>query len=221
MTSRYLDDKQKRILRKYFPFYKKLSHTPQRIFEQKLLHFYYSKKYERVDGQEIFGRMKLFVSAYAAQVSLGFREYGFSHIDKVVIHPASFTLEDKEVVFCWKLEQNGTLHLSWKDFFEQLNKEVVLPIGLQIMACAIKKFDNESLKDQVFESRYLLYHQLSLSDPNALVRSLFKEEDFVCKEDFLEACLKNYLSYPVELKNNFPDLFKKLDKLLYSQIRLS
>lgn len=221
VTSRYLDEKQKRILRKYFPFYKKLSHNLQRIFEQKLLYFYYSKKYERADGQAIYGRMKLFISAYAAQVSLGFREYGFTHIHKVVIHPASFTLDGKEHVSCWELESDGTLHLSWKDFFEQLNKAVVLPMGLQIMAYAIKKGENESIKAQIFESRYLLYHQLALSAPNALVRSLFKEEDFVCKEDFLEACLKNYLSYPIELKNNFPCLFKKLDKLLYSQITLS
>jgi hypothetical protein len=219
-TSRYLDEKQKRILRRLFPFYKKLSPELQRIFEKKLLYFYFTKKYERADGQIMYERMKLFVSAYAAQVSLGFREYGFSHIHKVIIYPTTFKLQGKEEDFCWQLDANGILHLSWKDFFEQLKKEVVLPIGLQIMAHAIKG-ENEAIKDQIFESRFLLYHQMSLSDPNALVWSLFEGKDFGSKEDFLEACLKNYLCYPMELKNSFPDLFRKLDKLLYSQLKLS
>jgi hypothetical protein len=98
---------------------------------------------------------------------------------------------------------------------------VLLPIGLQIMAHAIKKDQNERLKDQIFQTRVLLFRQIPATDPHALVRPLFEEDDFKTREDFLEACLKNYLCHPIELKNNFPDLFRKLDKLLYSQIKVS
>jgi len=102
-----------------------------------------------------------------------------------------------------------------------MKREVMLPLGLEIMAYAIKKDENESLKEQIFQTRTLLFRLMPATDPNALVRPLFEEADFKTREDFLEACLKNYLSHPVELKNNFPDLFRKLDQLLYSQIKLT
>lgn len=220
-TSRHLDLKQKKILKQYFPFYRKLSPGLQRVFEQKLLFFFYAKKYEAAEGIELFDRMKLFISAYAAQVSLGFREYGFSYIDKVIVHPDRFSLQGAKKDLCWDLDAENNLHLSWKDFFDQLNKEVVLPMGLEIMAHAIKKSGNEMLMDRIFQSRFLLFHQISASENNASVRALFSEDDLKCRENFMEACLKNYLSYPLELKNSFPDLFRQLDLLLYSQIRLS
>lgn len=220
-TSKYLDVKQKKILKQYFPFYRKLSPGLQRIFEQKLLFFFFAKKYEAADGIELLDRMKLFISAYAAQVSLGFREYGFLHIEKVIIHPDKFSLQGSKNELCWELDGESALHVSWKDFFDQLKKEVVLPIGLEIMAHAIKKSGNELLMDRIFQSRYLLFHQLSTAENNASVRDLFSEDDLLCREDFMEACLKNYLSSPLELKNNFPGLFRQLDILLYSQIRVS
>lgn len=220
-SSKHLDEKQRKILKHFFPFYNKLSPFLQRRFEQKLLYFYYTKRYETTKGLEIFDRMKLFISAYAAQVSLGFRSYGFSHIEKVVIYPEKFYSEKRKMNVRWELDDQKTLHLSWKDFFEQMRKEVMLPIGLQIMAHAIKKDQNERLKDQIFQTRTLLFRQIPATDPNALVRPMFEEDDFRTREDFLEACLKNYLSHPIELKNNFPDLFRKLDQLLYSQIKVS
>jgi hypothetical protein len=94
-------------------------------------------------------------------------------------------------------------------------------VGLEIMAYAIKKDDNELIKDQIYSTRSLLFQQIYSSVPAAAVRQLFAEEDLLSREDFMEACIKNYFSCPMELKNNFPDLFKKIDQLLFSQIRLN
>lgn len=219
VTAKFLGEKQKVILRRYFSYYNKLSPKLQRVFEQKLLYFYYTKEYETTSGLILHDRMKLFISAYAAQVSLGFRGYGFSHINKIKIYPYKFYSSTTKATSCWELDEEGTLHLSWKDFFSQLRREVLLPIGLEIMAHAIKKDDNELIKNQVFSTRTLLFQQLSASASNTSVRQLFEDGDLLSKEDFLEACIKNYFSYPTELKNNFPDLFKEIDKLLFSQMR--
>lgn len=220
VTAKFMDEKQKILLKRYFGYYNKLSPNLQRVFEQKLLYFYYTKEYQTVLELELHERMKLFISAYAAQVSLGFKNYGFSHIYKIRIYPGKFYSHTKQEVSCWELDSEGVLHLSWKDFFGQMRREVVLPLGLEIMAHAIKKDENELLKDQIYSSRNLLFQQLSGSDPSAAVRELFAEDDLLSREDFMEACIKNYFGCPAELKNNFPDLFKKIDKLLFSQLRL-
>lgn len=219
VTSRSLNEKQKKILKKYFPFYNKLSHRLQRLFEQKLLFFYYMKQYAGVEGAEVHDRMKLLVSAYAAQVSLGFKDYGFSHINRVKIYPFQFYSLKKRVLVSWELDEEGTLHLSWKDFFRQVREEIVRPIGLEIMAFAIKK-DKSTIKEDIYHNRGLLFHQMPSSDTGGSLSALFRDEDFRSKEDFLEACITNYFSHPTELKNNHPDLFRKLDKLLYSEVSL-
>lgn len=221
VTSKFLDEKQKRTLKRYFGFYNKLSPYLQRVFEQKLLYFYYTKQYETVHGLVLHERMKLFLSAYAAQVSLGFKEFGFSHIYKIRIYPGKFYSNTSKEVSCWELDNEGTLHLSWKDFFSQMRREVILPIGLEIMAHAIKKDNHEELKDQIFSSRTMLFQKASTNDPEQRIKALFSEEDLLSKEDFMEACIKNYHSFPTELKNNFPDLFKKIDQLMFAQMGLS
>src|SRR5690606_28108138 len=121
-----------------------------RIFEQKLLYFYYTKKYEPREGLHMHDRMKLFISAYAAQVSLGFKGYGFSHIEKVLIYPEKFLSGKVPRYVAWELDEARTLHLSWADFFDQMKKDVKLPVGMQIMAHAIKKDENERIKKQIY-----------------------------------------------------------------------
>jgi hypothetical protein len=220
MTSKYLDERQKRILKRFFPFYNKLSPSLQRLFEQKLLYFYYMKEYEGAYALQVDDRMKLFVSAYAAQISLGFRGFGFSHIYKVKVYSQKFESAELGILVSWNLDSEGTLHISWTDFFIQLKKKVILPIGLQIMAHAIKK-DENTIKTEIFSNRSLLYSQPLDSETHIQGQNLFKTEDFQSKEDFMEACLKNYFGNPVELKNSCPNLFKKLDHLFYSQIKFT
>jgi len=220
MTSKYLNERHKRILKRFFPFYNKLSPCLQRLFEQKLLYFYKMKEYEGANGLQVDDRMKLFVSAYAAQISLGFRGYGFSHIYKVKVYSQKFQSMVSGEWIAWELDGEGTLHISWTDFFIQLKKKVILPIGLQIMAHAIKK-DENAIKNEIFSNRALLYSQPSDSESHIPGQNLFKTEDFQTKEDFMEACLKNYFGNPVELKNTCPNLFRKLDYLFYSQIKFT
>ncbi|MBX9850567.1 MAG: zinc-dependent peptidase [Cytophagaceae bacterium] len=220
VTSKSLDEKQKRILKHFFPFYRKLSPNLQRIFEQKLLYFYYTKTYDAKNGLAVHDRMRLFVSAYAAQVSLGFKEFGFSHIYGVVMHPRKFYSENRKNIVCWDLDKEGYLHLSWTDFFEQLKKHVVLPVGLEVMAHAMKKDENEIVKEEIFRNRNVYYKINSYLKSTSGSLVLFQDEDFKTRDNFFEACIKNYFSYPVELKNKFPELFRKIDQLLYSEIRL-
>ena len=220
VSSKSLGEKQKRILKHFFPFYRKLSPNLQRVFEQKLLYFYYTKAYNGENGLAVHDRMRLFVSAYAAQVSLGFKESGFAHIYGVIMHPQKFYSDNRKNIVCWDLDNEGYLHLSWIDFFEQLKKHVVLPIGLEVMAHAMKKDENETVKEEIFRKRnaYYIINAYLKTTSDAMI--LFRDEDFKNSDNFFEACVKNYFSYPVELKNKFPELFRKVDRLLYSGIKL-
>lgn len=218
-TTKTIDPRQKKVLQHFFPFYKKLSPNLKRVYEQKLLFFYHTKSFNAAEGFVVRERMRIYISAYAAQVSLGFKGYGFSHINGVVLHPQKFYSSTKKDWLCWELDSQGNLHVSWKEFFEQMRKKVVLPIGLDIMTHAIKKDGDASIKDEIFKRRneyYLVYSYLEEVRKQEL---LFKGEDFLSKDDLLEACLKNYFSSPVEFKNCFPELFYQIDRLLYSQLK--
>jgi Mlc titration factor MtfA (ptsG expression regulator) len=208
---------QKKVLRINFPYYNKLSPDLKRLFEERVEHFFFYKKYKSEEGTKVFNKKKLLISAYSAQLTLGMENFHFSAIREIVVYDDKFYNKNEELA-SWEFFDNGRVSLSWKDFYRELNNEkVLIPVGLRIMAHAIKLEKIDELKQQlyVYRSSELFKH----TPPSIYTReTLFKPNELKDNDDFVVACLLNYFGKPDALKNTYPELFKHLDKSLYGTL---
>jgi Mlc titration factor MtfA (ptsG expression regulator) len=210
-----LEEKHRKFLTRQFPFYNKLSPGLKRHFEERAAYFFYSKEYLGVEGVILKDSMKLLVSCYAAQVSFGLKNFSFSSIERVIIYPDKFHSEDSETLVSWAAD-NSSISFSWKHFYRELKKDINNPMGLVVMASAIKKEYGNLFVENIFgnvESFMKLYSNYDKKE-----KIIFPQSDFSSKEAFLNACIRHYFIAPMQLKNQYPEVFKRIDKILYQEV---
>lgn len=83
------------LLNKYCPYYTSLNNQLKRKFERRLIRFKYEKDfYYTKDSEKNRELMIMLLSAFAIQVSFGFRKFRFNHFRQIHIHKQSFGLQD-------------------------------------------------------------------------------------------------------------------------------
>lgn len=213
-----LSSKNRKIVYKYFRYYRKLAPQLRRRFEEKLEYFYHAKEYRTAEGKEPHKKVKLLIAAYAAQISMGMPAYKFQKLKKIIIHQDKFTSPGGRQV-SWHLNDEGALLLSWKDFFYELrNPKILAPIGLKIMAYAMKIEAANPLKEEVYKlkSRSIYKNSAHMeSNTNSVIYSDATVKD---RDNFFMFCLLNYFSNPQHLKNSYPEVFKRLEFILFKEI---
>lgn len=219
ISYKFLTNQHKRILKKHFPFYNKLSPGPKRIFEQRVEWFFFYKNYSGA-GVKLTDKKKLLVAAYAAQLIFGLKDFYFKAINEVVIYPGPFISRLGSFV-SWEITNDGKIHLSWKDFFRELkNKQLKKPLGLKMMAHAIKHEKPHRLKEELTFYKPGQFYQNSGESKSIRIKeeTIFNRQELLDKEEFMVACIINYFSNPNEFKNAYPELFKRLDATFYKGI---
>jgi Mlc titration factor MtfA (ptsG expression regulator) len=210
-----LEPKHRKVLLRQFPFYSKLSPALKRHFEERVAGFFYSKEYLGAEGIVVKDHMKLLISCYAAQVSFGLKDASFSSLKRIIIYPRQFYSESSKKLISWTMDANS-ISFSWNDFFVELRRDMDNAIGLVMMAAAIKKEYGSRFLEKIFSNADSFMKVYSNFDKKENV--LFPESDFASKEEFLNACIKYYFTSPMLLKNQYPEIFKRIDKLLYQDV---
>jgi MtfA peptidase len=210
-----LEQKHRKVLIRQFPFYNKLSPALKRHFEERAAYFFYSKEYVGMGEIVLKDYMKLLVACYAAQVSFGLKNFSFSSIERIIIHPDKFYSQSSEEYVSWVMN-NDSIHFSWKDFYQELKRDINNPVGLLVMAAVIKKEYGTLFVENIFGNVDSFMKVYSKYDKKKNI--LFPESDFSTKEEFLSACIRYYFTSPMQLKNHYPEIFFKIDKLLYQQV---
>jgi Mlc titration factor MtfA (ptsG expression regulator) len=210
-----LEHKHRKVLIRQFPFYNKLSPVLKRHFEERVAYFFYSKEYVGVGDILLKDYMRLLISCYAAQVSFGLKNFSFSSIERIIIHPEKFYSESSKSFVPWSIEKDS-IHFSWKDFYLELKRDINNPVGLVVMAAVIKKEFGIRFVEDIVGNVDTFMKLYSNNDKKKNI--LFPESAFSSKEEFLNACIKYYFTSPMQLKNLYPEIFKRIDKLLYQQV---
>jgi hypothetical protein len=217
LVVKYLKKSHKKTLRKHFPFYKKLSLELREIFEERVIHFLYQKKYKTNTGDHVTTKKKLLIAAYAAQMTMGIENFYFNKIKLITVFPFRFT-DSTGKLSSWEVLSNGEIKLSWKDFFKELHHDKkIIPVGIKIMAHAMKLEDLTPIKEQlsIYNTPEIYKHVV----PSVYTRDdLFTNYTINTRDEFIVACLVNYFGNPVALKNAYPEIFRRLEKSLYSGI---
>ncbi len=215
---KYLDSKEARVLYRHFAYYRKLSPVLKRIYENRVAHFMYSKDYMDADGNEVSEKKKILIAAYAAQFTFGLKNFHFEHFNKVTVFPSRFYSKRHGDFTTWEVDSEGSISLSWKDFYLGLkNKQSLSPIGLRIMANVVK-IENERVEKHGLQLRLNKDDHISNDFQGALTGSLFTSQDMTNNDEFFVACLINFFDKPLEFRNRYPGLFRDIDQMLHRDV---
>lgn len=205
---RGITDRDRKKLYKEFLFYRKLTPHLRQKFEQKLRFFLYKKRYFTFEGKKVSRKRKLLISAYASMISFGMQNFNFKSVKEIVIYSHRFYSEVKQKIVSWEITSEGKLLLCWKDFYKEMkNQEVESPIGLKLMVFAMKLETGNSVKEEIYRLRpSVIYRNMPVFTEHGESRD---------RDSFFMHCLVRYFSNPQILKNQYPDIFKKLEVALY------
>ncbi len=213
-----LYSKHRKILNQYFNFYLRLSHHSKYAFEEKVADFMFSKNFRGDNGLNVTTKMKVLISAYAAQLTFGLEPYYFESYHNITIHRSKFRSSVSNELVTWELDQYNTIHVSWYHLYTQcLQQNPKEQIGLQLMSHLLRIENKELHLFEFFDKTDetdLVKNGNSL-DGKLFSTDLFSKEQLNNREKFVEAALVNYFAYPNELFTQYPHIFKKLDTMLY------
>ncbi|MFL5731094.1 MAG: zinc-dependent peptidase [Cytophagaceae bacterium] len=211
-----IHEKYRKFLSLQFPFYNRLSPILLTHFEVAVMEFYHSKNFVSTDGKRVKTKIRFLVSAYAAQVSFGMRGYTFPSIKNITIHPNKFPGRKKPGLVSWELEDHG-IAISIEDLYSKKEEEIG-SLGLIIMAAILKRENQQLFRELVLKAQdadYLIDKSQAL---HQRTKNLFEKKELSDKDAFIEACIRYYFTRPLELRNQHPKMFRKIDLMLYRNI---
>jgi Mlc titration factor MtfA (ptsG expression regulator) len=217
-----LDERDKSILRKEFPFYANLSTKKKSYFEHRVYSFINNYNFEGKDIV-ITNDMKLIIAGTYIMLTFGMRKYLLELFENIIIYPTSYfsTINQeyhkgeynprmKAVVFSWEDFLSGhqikdNINLGLHEFTHVLHfysKRSADPgavIFFDEFTEIEKYFDNEDLKNQIQQKEY------------------FRAYAYTNKFEFLAVILEHFFETPEIFKQEFPHLFGHVKAMINYQ----
>lgn len=202
-------------------FYKKLSYKRKNHFEHRVATFIDNYQFHGKDDLEIVDEMKITIAASAVMLTFGMRQYLFTNFDRIIIYPDSYysTITDamhngefnprvRAIVFSWKhfIEgnsvNNDNLNLGLHEFSHALHfqskkmSDVSLIIFSDMHEKIIADIKNPRNNQKLIESDY------------------FRDYAFTNNYEFIAVVLEHFFETPQEFRNEFPELYQKVKKMI-------
>ncbi|MBT8270999.1 MAG: zinc-dependent peptidase, partial [Bacteroidia bacterium] len=219
---RKLTENQQRILESDFEFYKKLEDREKRYFEHRVASLIKDKFFIGREGLVVTDEMKVLISATAAMLTFGFRDFYIGLISKIFIYPDEFYSNINEEFH--KGEFNPKLKalvISWKHFkegFEIANDNVNLGIHEFTHAIHLNSIKERDVSSTIFEDSFKELIELIAAEDdlrNRLVQAeYFRDYAFTNQFEFLAVIVESFIENPGELKNQFPKVYYKVQQML-------
>lgn len=214
-------ERYKAILVKYFVYYQNLGPDNKERFERKLVKFLHSKRFIPRGIDEVTLEAQVLISASAVQLTFGLPDFYFSHFNKIIVYPNDYYSSITKRYH--KGEVNplfGIIVLSWQSFVDgYIYPQDSFNVGLHEMAHAlrleaiIRDLDYEYFDHDLIEKLDNYAHDFCHhpeKDPNHFIRP------YACTNvhEFFSVAVENFFERPVAFKENVPDLYVLLTKLL-------
>ena len=209
------------ILLKYFPYYQNLNEADKEKFVRKLCNFLYGKRFIPREIDEVTVEARVLIAATAVQLTFGLPDVYLRHFNKILVYPNDYY----SVLFkrYHRGEVNprfGIIVLSWQAFVDGL----IYPndaknLGLHEMAHALR------LENMLRSPDYPLFDENLLEEFDELSRSICSRVEnwsdtffrpYACanEHEFFSVSVEHFFETPEELKNDMPQLYAILVKLL-------
>lgn len=212
------------ILNTQFSFYQKLNLKQKIYFEQRVSRFIKLHEFEGRSGLYVSDQQKVLIAATAIMLTFGYRNYTIKSIERFIIYPDVFKSKINKAYH--KGEFNPAYKavvLSWKDFLEGYNIDNDnLNLGIHEMVHAMHfdflKPNNDSISAILFERYYKKINQLLQNNPtyrqNLVTSKYLRNYAFTNNFEFIAVLIESFFETPQELKNQFPEMYSYVKKML-------
>lgn len=217
-----LSKEQTRILEKEFAFYRRLDKKRKSYFRHRVATFINKKTFEGKKGFVITDEVKVLVSATAAMLTFGFRNYKISYIKNIVIYPTEyfsrFSKTNNKGEFNARLK---TLVLSWDNFIQGHRiEDDKLNLGIHEFAHAIhfSCIKSEDINSILFVDTFNEIRNM-LTENEALKTKLTNSEfirsyAFTNDSELLAVIIETFIESPQVFNSLFPDIYSKVKQML-------
>lgn len=223
-----LSKQQKEFLKENINFYKKLNEKSKVYFEHRLAVFIRNYSFIGREGFEVTLEKKVLIAASYVKLTFGMRKYKTKVFDKIVLYPGSFySIIAKQY---HKGEYNPAFKMiifSWEDF---LIGDIItndnLNLGIHEFVHALT-FHGEKSKDISASIFYRGYKNLeNFVDKEYGLEAVkksnyFRSYAFTNKMEFVAVIMEHFFESPLELQQQFPKLYARLEKMLNYKLILN
>ena len=226
LFKRSLDPREVFILQSRVLFYQKLNPKRKKYFEHRVATFLRQYPLIPKEGLIITTEMRILIAATAIKLTFGMRHYLFSVFNKIVIYPSVYYSSVNEA---WhKGEFNPRLKaivFSWQDFLEGFDHSSNnINLGLHEFAHALH-FHGLKSKDvsaTVFAEFYgnIMHYLKQKEHRDKLIASdYFRIYGFTNQFEFIAVILEHFFETPEQFKQEFPELFEKVRKMINFKLK--
>ena len=220
LFNKKISETDKMTLRNNSQFYQKLKPKYKIYFEHRVATFIEKTEFSTRDIS-LNSEMKVTIASVYIQLTFGMKNYLNTLIQQIIIYPdiylSTHTNEYYKGEFNPKLK---TIVFSWSDFKEGIDIENDnLNLGLHEFTHALHFATLKSDKPaHVLFNETLHNLFLSFSDENLrrdlLSSGFLREYAFENQYEFVAVLLEHFFESPVEFKQKFPSVYKKVKEML-------
>ncbi|OUS03496.1 hypothetical protein A9Q86_00865 [Flavobacteriales bacterium 33_180_T64] len=217
-----LGDKEKRILRNQFSFYKRLNTTQKDIFNHRVASFIDAKSFLGREGLVVTNEMKVLIAATSTMLTFGFRNYRIDLIERIIIYPNSFYSQSNDAEHKGELNPKlKVLVLSWEDFligYDDENDNLNLGIHEFTHAIHINSLKSRDISSLIFKSAFGELTDLLTAEEELrqkLIESkYFRAYAFTNQFEFVAVIVETFIETPHDFKRQFPRIYNKTREML-------
>lgn len=216
-----LNANQSYVLNKQFDYYNSLSDKKKKYFEHRVAGFI--EKYEFIGKEEfiITDEVQVLIAATSVMLTFGLRNYLFSNFDKVIVYPSQYYSTINEAYH--KGEYNPRMQaivFSWEDFkagYEIKNDNLNLGIHEFAHVLHFHGMNSQDTSAIIFSR---MYNQINREvnypeNREKLINSdYFRIYAYTNPFEFLAVIIEHYFESPDLFKQEFPELFENVSKML-------
>ena len=220
-----VNSKQKQILETEFKFYKSLQPKEQRYFRHRVHKFLSTTEFIGKEDLVITEQQRVLISATAIMLTFGYRDYAIKLVDKVLVYPSSFysNLDKahhkghfnpgfKAVIFSWedflkgyKIEDDN-INLGIHEFIHALHLSALKTGYKNSVSSYLFLSGLEGITDYI-NADSVYKNKIKQSD-------YFREYAFTNDFEFIAVLIENFIETPKDFKSQFPEIYKKIKRML-------
>jgi MtfA peptidase len=206
------------VIGSLFTYFNDLPHDQKLHFVKRVHQFKASKKFHFI-GLENNDDTAILVSSSAIQVTFGLRNYLLAHFNDIYILADAYHMDDDEELYIGHVAPEG-IYLSWKHFVHGYsNKNDNINVAVHEMAHALlyNNFFAQYGIDSHFRLNYEKFSNSTgpiLADAITNRRSYLRSYAFSNLHEFWAVSVEAFFENPKGLKENMPDLYVALCRVL-------
>ncbi|SHI75113.1 zinc-dependent peptidase [Flavobacterium terrae] len=220
-----IDEEQRNIIHQNFSFYRRLSSKRKKYFEHRVAVFIKNYHFKGNGGLVVTDEMKLLIASTSVKLTFGMRSFIYSVFDKIILYPDIYYSEKNDVYHKGEFNPKyKALVFSWKHFKEGLDiSNDNLNLGLHEFSHTLhfECMKTSSVSNDIYVENYQkLLSTIKDSDYKEQLRNsnYFREYAFTNQLEFMAVILENFFETPDQFKNDFPELFLSVKRMInYSE----